>query len=157
MELKAKLWLWMNNKRSYAVRIMRNKTGPALRQLYRDLPASLETRIPDPIHHFHSYLIERIIQCHLSGEYLCSGPTGISPDWMKCQATRDLKDRYPVCISSRRGIKNRMFGELYPTVCRMSACCQKMITMTHPHLLHRGNQSAVTEQEKLADCRNSSV
>ena len=107
MKLKAQIWLWIQHKRSHSLLrpsiYTRNPSGslkwPTLAQLRRDLPPHFTSRTFDPIHTFHPYFIERIIQSHLSDETLAVGPEGIQPRWMECQFAKDLENTYPVYSS----------------------------------------------------------
>ena len=64
--------------------------------MQRDLPPALTSRIIDPIDALHPFIIERIIQSHFCGDALAVGPKGVHPQWMACQFTTDLKNKYPV-------------------------------------------------------------
>lgn len=97
MQLKTRIWLWIQHKRSAAlVNSQNRKTWPTLNQLYRSLPDYFKSRHNNPIDTFHPYLIERIIQSQLSGETLAVGPEGIEPQWSECQAVVKLERKYPV-------------------------------------------------------------
>jgi hypothetical protein len=99
MQLKARIWLWIQHKRSDVLGNSPNrKKLPTLSQLYRSLPDHFKSRHNDPIDAFHPYLIERIIQSQLSGETLAVGPEGIEPQWSECQAVVELERKYPVCL-----------------------------------------------------------
>jgi hypothetical protein len=119
MELKARLWLWIINKRASA--LTARKTGePSLQQLYRSLPAGLTTEIPDPIHLFHPYLIERIIQNDVAGHILSSGPQEKeNSKWMDCEAVQSLREKYPVYLRVKWTNKRRS-GNLCMIVCNPS-------------------------------------
>jgi hypothetical protein len=98
MQLKARIWLWMQLKRTVGLNTTR-KTGPTLKQLQRELPSYFKLRIPNPIDAFHPYFVERIIQSHFSGEAFAVGPEGVNPDWMGCQLVTDLQNKYRVHLS----------------------------------------------------------
>lgn len=97
MQLKARIWLWIQHRRSAILNKSRTRTTwPSLKQLQRDLPIHFQSHGVDLIGSFHPYFIERIIQSHLSGETLSVGPDGVDPQWMECQAVIDLENKYPV-------------------------------------------------------------
>jgi len=73
-------------------------TWPSLKQLQRLIPPYLNSG-DDPLEKYHPYLIERIIQSHVSGESLAVGPEGVDPKWFECQLAIDLETNYPVRAS----------------------------------------------------------
>ena len=118
MQLKAQIWLSIQFHRSENVIRYQTKmraTWPTLKQLQRALPAHLQSYGDDAIDTFHPYLIERIIQSHLSGENLTVGPEGIMPRWMECQAVVELKNKYPV-PTFRNWTDDRLCGNQYMIV-----------------------------------------
>jgi hypothetical protein len=98
MQLKARLWLWIQLRRSNAlVKRGFKHTSPSLKQLQERLPPHFTSVFPDPIDAFHPYLIERIIQSELSEETektLAVGPEGVNPEWFACEAVQDLRVKY---------------------------------------------------------------
>lgn len=101
MSLKARIWLWIQHRRSTI--LLNNKPAsknwPTWNILQSNLPAHLKSnQFKDPLHAFHPYLIERIIQGHFSGETLSVGPEGLYPGWLDCRFAIDLENRYPVCM-----------------------------------------------------------
>lgn len=125
MKLKAEIWLWIQHRRSnilqrplsvYARNPRAYQRWPTLGQIRRDLPLHFTSRTFDPIDAFHPYIIERIIQSHLSGETLAVGPEGIQPQWMECSLAKDLENAYPVIFLSNSADVDRLFGDQYMIV-----------------------------------------
>lgn len=102
MNLKARIWLWIQHKRS--TMILNNKSNsknwPTLKILNNNFPHHLRTNwCKDPLDVYHPYFIERIIQAYVSGETLSVGPDGLDPKWMDCRLAVDFQDKYPVCAN----------------------------------------------------------
>jgi len=105
MALKARIWLWIQLKRSKILikDNQRTKNWPSWRILHNEFPRHLKSdRYKEPLDEFHPYFIERVIQAHISGEPLSVGPDGLDPMWMDCLLAGDLQEKYPVwttCIA----------------------------------------------------------
>jgi hypothetical protein len=100
MSLKARIWLWIQHKRSATLlnNKVAGKNSPSWKYLYSTLPTHLKNNHhKDPLHEFHPYLIEQMIQGDFSGETLSVGPKGLVPRWLDCRLAIDLQNRYPVC------------------------------------------------------------
>ena len=96
MQRKAAIWLWIQHRRSpRCMKSSKRPTWPSFKQLQKFVPPYLNSG-DDPLEKYHPYLIERIIQSHLSGETLSVGPEGVDPKWFECQLAIDLETKYPV-------------------------------------------------------------
>jgi hypothetical protein len=99
MSLKARIWLWIQRKRSKILinNKPKSKNWPTWKILQSEIPHHLKSgRYKDPLDAYHPYFIERIIQGYISGETLSVGPEGVDPMWMECRLAIDLQDKYPV-------------------------------------------------------------
>ena len=121
MELKARLWLWIQLQRSEALTASATRRTPSLKSLMRKLPSYFSLEVNDPFHTFHSYLIERIIQSHFMGEQLAVGPANIMPKWMDTMLLDDFRAKYAVppahnCVNIRLSTHQFMTRSKPPSI-----------------------------------------
>jgi len=102
MELKARLWLWIQLQRSEVLCASATRRTPSLKGLMIKLPEYFTMEVKDPFDTYHPYLIERILQSHFMKEQLAVGPANIMPKWMDTILVDNFRTKYPVRFPHNR-------------------------------------------------------